>query len=351
MENNDRKIEFNLTSLRKFAFILIAIIAVMLIVFSFANLHETDDIDESMGREGEVAEFEDSRFETIFRDNNGYSSGEPIYVEDLEEMDTVFLFGSGQTVESLEDLRKFTYLDRLEIKNIDIVNPIDISELNTITRINFSKIDLDKIQGLSELDLTVVYLEENNLTEVPEFIYGMNTLVNLNLSNNAITNVDELFGLSWLRTLDLSNNNIESIDVAARSYRLESIILDYNPLRSLENTYRLEAVESMTARHTLIENTQFVLQMPSLDSLDLSGTEANLEHLGQSKRVSVLYLYDTEISEEDGNNISQMVDLHSIYLDPEVDREFLTFLIDDFMDADVHTKSFLISSKYNLEGN
>jgi hypothetical protein len=105
----------------------------------------------------------------------------------------------------------------------EIVEELIERELD-ITIINLDNNLLTTLpENLSEIDLESIFLNDNDFEDVPYVIYSIRTLTFLEIKNNYITAVDEqIANLENLEILNLSNNSLTSLP--ASLIRLEQLL-------------------------------------------------------------------------------------------------------------------------------
>ena len=73
---------------------------------------------------------------------------------------------------------------------------------------------LEKNQIESNIYVTNLILDHNEIKSLDRALNGLNEMINLNLSFNLITNIypNDLIGLDKLEVLDISNNNLLTLE-------------------------------------------------------------------------------------------------------------------------------------------
>jgi len=117
-----------------------------------------------------------------------------------------------------------------ELRNLGVTN------MNIII-LNLHNNNLTSLpESISKLtNLQILDLSENRITELPSSIGKLTKLVNLNLSGNKITKLPSFIGkLTQLMTLDLGCNNLTKLPPQIGNLtKLLTLSLDYNKLKSL----------------------------------------------------------------------------------------------------------------------
>jgi internalin A len=102
------------------------------------------------------------------------------------------------------------------------------SKINSLTELDLSGEGISDLQPLSGLtNLTGLSLYNNKISDLKP-LSGLTKLIDLNLNSNKISNVKPLAGLSQLKTLYLQNNQISDAKPLSKLSKLESICLFNN---------------------------------------------------------------------------------------------------------------------------
>jgi Leucine-rich repeat (LRR) protein len=105
---------------------------------------------------------------------------------------------------------------------VDITTPIDVAR---------EAVDQIETRGSNSIDLS-----NQELTKVPEYIFGRTDATSLDLSHNALTGAlqAEVRHLKNLRVLDLSHNTFTGVPAEVGQLgALEVLDLSYNPITGL----------------------------------------------------------------------------------------------------------------------
>lgn len=138
-------------------------------------------------------------------------------------------------VTDLSDLSRLVYLEKLEINNLENINlqflrsmPL-LKEL-TVRGCPLSATDLTTISALPVLENLV--LSDCSLINISG-LSGAKSLVNLDLSNNAIQDLTPLSFMHKLTTLNLSNNALTNLSAISALENLAGLDVSYNSLTSI----------------------------------------------------------------------------------------------------------------------
>ena len=103
-----------------------------------------------------------------------------------------------------------------------------------------------------------------------------------------------------LINLDLSNNQIIDLAPISKLRKIKVLNVSNNPINNINPIYHIKNLTSLNLRNTNVENLK---------------------------------------------EINQLKNLNEIYLDEHVNRQALNFLIGNFKNADIYTKSYLITKE------
>ena len=167
---------------------------------------------------------------------------DPIYADDLIDIDSLFLCNKGIT--SLEGIKYFenlVYLDAgnscdvLRSDNRNTITEIDLSRNTLLEYLDLSGNMLERIDLLNNTQLGVIDLSNNQLTEIN---LARNTaLEELNLSHNLLERIDLIENVN-LRELDISHNLLSEINIA-KNEMLENLNVAHNKIEKLSDVIGL----------------------------------------------------------------------------------------------------------------
>ncbi|MCH8294081.1 leucine-rich repeat domain-containing protein, partial [Candidatus Poribacteria bacterium] len=168
--------------------------------------------------------------------------------------------------------------------------------------------------------LRSLYLSDNNLTQLPEFIGQLTQLRSLDLSYTNLTQLPEFIGqLTQLRSLDLSYNRLSEVpEFIGQLTQLRSLDLRSNRLSEVpEFIGQFTQLRSLDLRsNRLSEVPEFIGQLTQLRNLDLSFNRQLTqlpEFIGQLTQLRSLYLSYNNLTQLP-EFIGQLTQLRSLYL-------------------------------------
>lgn len=136
----------------------------------------------------------------------------------------------------------FSFFILIACNQVEKVNILSLSDLAKKELIN-------NLDSLPE-DLSQVYrldLSEKSLVRIPEVVYKMINLQELNLSNNQILNIDSIYLIDNLQILKIGNNRISSLpDKIDYLKHLKLFDLYWNDIITLPNSFfSLDSIEEL----------------------------------------------------------------------------------------------------------
>lgn len=211
--------------------------------------------------------------------------------------------------DSFVSLHTFTASD-VELKSID--SKI-LRNAKKLVNLNVSQNQLTAIPALlffNAENLTRVDFSRNSIENVDRLAFmGANNLTSLNLSHNKINHLDsEIFSTSKLLDLDLSNNNLTALEehVFDNITELKHLRLSFNPIGNLkiETFTYLTNLETLDLKKTNISDIELgtFSHQHKLTALDLS--QNNLKKLDFNHFLPVLP--DLRTLNLDGNQLTDL---------------------------------------------
>lgn len=202
-------------------------------------------------------------------------------------------------------------------KKNEIMKTIEASEeiIDSITKLNFSNKNIEKIKGLEKFkNLADLNLHNNKIEDISalknldkleildlsnnilkddqiKVIGNIKSLKELNLKNNKkITNVVDMSKLNNLTILDLQDNKIQSLNGMQSLENIEKLRLSNNNIESINELKQYVNIKELTLANNSISDMTAVLNMKKLEELDLSGNE--IENIISLKKLEKLEKID-----------------------------------------------------------
>lgn len=267
--------------------------------------------------------FEDREFEKMLRKIINKPSGE-IYNTDLIDIKEIIIFGeiakNPDHCEYTMDLEKVlyweeneSYEERGKIKSLN-----DLKWFKRLERLDMSYQDISDISILSDLkNLKVVELSYNNITDISP-LKNMTNLKGLHLAGLKLNDISWLSNFLKLTSLTLEGNQIGDISPLAKLTNLNELYLrgnkikDISPLSKLTNLIKLSLGNQINDISPLSELT-------NLYYLDLSVNQIrDISPLENLVNLHYLFLQSNQIS--DINPLKNLTKLEKVHLaDNDID--------------------------------
>ena len=217
----------------------------------------------------EEVTFLDASIEAVVRQLLSKTDGEAIYTNELW---TISCFEMPQEATQYDDLRWFTYLQTLTIRN-------------------GSAASLEKIAYLSQLNTLIVedtYLSDKDVS----VIAALPSLKNLTMTNCQLSSIESLSGAKLLVKLDLNNNAIRDISSLSFMSNLKELNLSHNALTNLSFISALSGLEVLDVSYNSLISMLPLAGCPSLKDLNISHNDvASLT--GMENLSELVYFYAT----------------------------------------------------------
>ena len=208
-----------------------------------------------------------------------FQSGETVLPENL-----TLLKISGTGISDLTPLAPLAKLTRLEAENNGIT---DLSPLAGAEKLQSLKLAGNALSGLEALagciSLSELDVSDNQL----ESLKGIEACIRmetLRAGYNRIGDLGTLSNMTILKSVSLPGNHIETIDVLAKSAgTLEELDLTDNAVTDISPLEKCTALKKLVLRHNAVTNMEYVRSLENLQTLNVSEnaiTQANgLSHL------------------------------------------------------------------------
>ncbi|GKT34536.1 hypothetical protein ADUPG1_007875 [Aduncisulcus paluster] len=224
---------------------------------------------------------------------------------DLTSIDTIpnlskLDVSNSQNIADISILGSLKNLSELSISQIsDISNlPSLITSLsNSLRYLDVSQNSLDSncIDSLNNLSLIeTLFLKSCDLSSIPNICSLSNTLQELDLSDNTISNLNGLSCLTNLSILNFSNNDITSISNLEFFSSLIQLDISHNSINSLYPLLSLSSLQLLDISYNNIYDLVYLYDIADqLDWLDIRGN-----YLGDELSFEDLFLFFPDIEIE-----------------------------------------------------
>ena len=227
---------------------------------------------------------------------------------------------------NLNDLKWFPNLEELEITECSLRSLDGIENLKKLKVLNCSDNNISDISALYDNDLKLqsIDLSKNDVSDISGIASYLPELEILNVGECELVGEINLGENANLKSIDISNNYISKIS---------------------GNFSNLEIINC--TQNAIYDINQFLL-FPNLKELRLSGNETlkNIEGVSKLNNLELLSIEKTGI--ENINELKNIKKLNSIYIDGDVDRDQINFIVDNFKTGDTATKRYVLKQKYNF---
>ena len=232
----------------------------------------------------------DPAIEALVRQELMYGTDTKIFTSDLWMIEE---FTVPAEAESLEDLALMTRLKKLTIREREIpslsflsgMSSLEeliiedchirdgmnlIAALPSLKKLDLSECGLSTVADLAPAQLLVWLDLSNNAIGNLEPLSGMTALEYLDLSENAVSDLTVLAGLPQLTTVNLSRNAITSIGPLASCANLRELNISYNKVSEIGALSKLSRLTSFYASNNAITVVDALRSCTLLKYLDLS---------------------------------------------------------------------------------
>ena len=180
--------------------------------------------------------------------------------------------------------------------------PIFRAHLENLTRLEARNANISDLTGLEfAIKLKVLNLSGNNIGDVSALIpvlSGLTHLIDLNLSDNSITDLSPLAVLTNLRTLDLGNNSISDFSPLTGLTNLTQLFIWDNNISDLSPVAGLTNLTWLTLSQNSISDLSSVAGLTNLRYLNLRNNSiSDISSVAGLTNLTSLYLRNNNISD------------------------------------------------------
>lgn len=161
-------------------------------------------------------------------------------------------------------------------------------------------------------NITYLYLYEKNISNLKGLEFAVN-LVELNASNNHLTQIDALSGLTKLITLSLNRNQVSDISPLQNLIHLQAVYALGNQIQDLSPLGNLNELTELTLNDNLVSDIGPISHLPNLVALALSeNLLTDVSEIRNLTKLMSLELSSNQLTEVNG--IGNLVLLKSLFL-------------------------------------
>ncbi|WP_018250211.1 InlB B-repeat-containing protein [Orenia marismortui] len=229
----------------------------------------------------------------------------------------------------LNDLGNLQLLDLSGNLINSISNIVEYSDRmeETLRELNLSNNQLSDIGAVSNFrSLEVLNLNNNNIKEIDP-VKKLDNIITLELASNDLTHITAIRNLEKLKNLNLWNNKIEEVRGLPDLKFADNINLSQNLIRKLEGVSRLGNVKNLDLSSNKIKDISSISDLGNVENIDLGNNEIeDISSLSEVGSIENLNLSDNQIKDiealedidglqevELGNNEFELID-------PEIEK-------------------------------
>ena len=217
----------------------------------------------------ERVKFEDTATETALRQALNVDGEKVLYTNDLW---TIKEFTLPENVASLRDLRHLVFLEKLTIDKGVSGQLANISSLTNLKELQITDtvVSSEELAVIGRLpNLTKLTLSGCSLSTTAGLDAAKN-LTFLDLSNNAIRNIDPLTGLQKLQEINMAHNALNDLTALSTLPTITTLDVSYNNLTTLSPITSFTGLKKLVAGKNLITDLSGFQKLTALMELDLS---------------------------------------------------------------------------------
>lgn len=214
----------------------------------------------------EEVTFVDSVMESTIRVMLGVADNKAVYTNDLWTIDS-FTIPAG--VETYEDLARLPYLTELTVENGlsgQLKYLSSLTQLKTLILSGCTPTEEELAVIAALPNLQKLTMESCSLSTVAG-LEKATELIYLDLSNNAIRNIDPLSGLMNLQELHLPHNALTSLSALATLNNLHKLDVSYNVLTSIAPICTNTALRQLDVSHNTLSDLEAIDNLTELTHL------------------------------------------------------------------------------------
>lgn len=185
---------------------------------------------------------------------------------------------------------KSLYLDNNLIENIEI----DMGQHFSYINLSYNKIkDVSKINISSEWTSygRMINLSDNEIQSIPTESWGQSKVGTLILSNNNISNIDNVVWPEELDSLAIDGNNITVINGITWKDNLRYLILNYNNISEIKNVTWPASLQAIEVEKNNITDLSWIESGINLRGIALNNNKIkNIESLSVLSKLQELHL-------------------------------------------------------------
>jgi len=219
---------------------------------------------------------------------------------DLEKATGVFEFDcSNSNLKNLEPLRKFSYLEKLNVSGNPISDPSAIFSISSLRELDLTKTQISSLDGIENLKNLQVLKVSNLKLKSIEPLKNLVQMVELDCSNNEIEDLSPLGNLVNLKELNVGLNiKVKDISMLKNLVQLEKLSIQKIDIKSLEPISGLVNLVYLDCYNTDINTLEPIKKLVKLFHLNIDHTKvASLDPIKHFKFIANLYLASSSVKD------------------------------------------------------
>ena len=271
----------------------------------------------------EQVEFQDDAMEKAIRSALGVSNDKTLYSNDLWEIKE---FVIPETAKDYSDLRHFAFLQKLTINNgvsgqLRVLSNLTNLESLTITDTPLMQEEITAIGALTKL--TSLTLNSCTVSTIAPLAACVK-LMHLDLSNNAIRNLDALQNMPELKTLVLHRNAVTSLTALSACANLEKLDVSNNSISDLSPIYELPKLTELNVSFNMVETLDGINGMKVISILNLGNNSlSDISALSACTAITKLNVSSNALTEINAlASLPNLIDLDFSYNEVTAIPEF-----------------------------
>ena len=263
--------------------------------------------------------FDSPEIEQAVREQLGIAQGVPLYQDDLDRVQQLFLVGN-DSLESWDDVT-FRAVFQAELYEGTITTLADIPKLRSLSELAICAQKVTDLTPLKDAHLTRLALSTNLIID-PSPLSSIHSLQELYIGHNPITQIDVAKELPLLQTLDLSGSNVSDLSVLGNDIRVlglfDTPVYDFSPL------LRMNTLQRLYINHPTQACLDVLTQLHDLKELQIGNGVKDIEPILKLKSLTSLAISPVDFTSIEG--IETLDQLEYLRLDtaPNIDLSPLT---------------------------
>lgn len=252
----------------------------------------------------------------------------------------------------------FTYAEHNTQKNTNIQNKEEVyfAQIDGIAYtqndfLNLVEIGSDEEVAEEVLYATSLYVNGDDKDFVLDvgILTHFKNLKSLRIDNCSLENLAAINELSFLETIQFySNRTAECLHLESNT--IKTFFMDNCQIEA--DSISLYALESLYLTNMQL-NEDFINEFKLTESLQsLTVNNSKLENVGSLtpfRSISELSMLGAMVEDGDYTNLKIFRNLDTIYLDVDIDRSSLDFMVEHFKTGDINSVAYIVSERNTLE--